>query len=142
MKKLLGEPRDKSPDFYKFDHFNVMVSYTTGLTCEKELSYGWNVPRGRVITFAMIITAAFHQKDLKNLGIDLSKYEKSEARGFPGEFPETVYENREEGITIIINGDQVTSIDLSPAKKYLHLMCPPANVKPVCADKKSAASLR
>jgi hypothetical protein len=141
VKKLLGEPRDRSPDFYQFDGFNVMVSYTSGLPCEKEPDYGWNVPGGRVNTFAMIVTSAFHQKDLKNFGIDLSIYEKSEGGDFPGEFPETAYTNRKEGITIMINGDQVTSIDLFPAKKYLHLMCPNTNAKPVFAEREVAVSL-
>jgi hypothetical protein len=121
VKKLLGEPIRTSPDFYKFDDFNVLVSYTTGLPCEKEQS-GWNVPRDRVNTFTIIITTAFHQKELKDFGIDLGKYEKDVDES--GHSPETIYTNREEGTRIYLNGDQVTSIALFPAKKYLNLLCP------------------
>jgi hypothetical protein len=138
VKKLLGEPISRSPGFYEFDDFNVLIGYTNGLPCEKE--YGWKVPRDRVITFTIIVKAAFHQKDLKNFGIGLNKYEKDVDPS--GHVPETIYTNNEEGISVYINGDQVTSIALFPAKKYLRLMCPRANVKPVCADKKPAVSLR
>lgn len=140
VKKLLGAPIRKSPDFHGFDDFNVLVSYTTGLPCEKEPE-GWNAPRDRVNTFTIIVKAAFHQKDLKNLGIDLHKYKK-----YAGDdsihVPETIYINNEEGISIYINGDQVTSIALFPAKKYLNLMCPKANKTSVCAGRTVAGSLR
>ncbi len=126
VKKLLGEPISKSPDFHEFDDFNVLVSYTTGVPCDKEPTYGWNVPRGKVNTFAIIIKAAFHQKNLKDLGIDLKKYRREDG----GHIPESSYVNDEQGITIIINGDQVESIDLFPAKKYLHLMCSKAAKTP------------
>jgi hypothetical protein len=129
VKKLLGEPITKSPDFHEFDDFNVLIGYTTGLPCNKEPTYGWNVPRDRVITFTIIIKAALYSKDLKNFSIDLSKYEKAVDES--GHVPETVYTNNEEGISIYIIGDQITSIALFPAKKYLHLMCPKANVKPI-----------
>jgi hypothetical protein len=132
VKNLLGEPVSKSPDFYKFNDFNVLVSYTTGLSCEKE-SYGWNIPRDRVITFVVILKAAFYQKDLTVFGIDLSKYEKDEDKS--GHVPETIYSNSREGIRIYIIGDQVTRIALFPMKKFLHLICPQAKGKPVCADK-------
>lgn len=138
VKRLLGEPVSKSPDFHKSDDFNVLISYTSGLSCEKQPTYGWKVPRDRVISFTVIVKTAFHQKDLQNLGIDLSKYEKKEG----GHIPETSYDNREEGIGIILNGDQVMSIDLFPPKKYLHLMCPRADKPPDCTSRKSVGSLR
>lgn len=139
VKKLLGEPIRTSPDFHEFDEFNVLVSYTTGLPCEKEPE-GWDVPRDRVITFAIIVKAVFHQKDLKNFGIDLSKYEKDVDES--GHVPETVYTDDEKGIRIYINGDQVTSIALFPSKKYLHLICPKADKTPVCVGRTAAGSLR
>lgn len=138
VKKLLGEPISRSPGFHEFDDFNVLIGYTNGLPCEKE--YGWKVPRDRVITFTIIVKAAFHQKDLKSFGIDLAKYEKDVDPS--GHVPETIYTNSEEGISVYINGDQVTSIALFPAKKYLHLMCQRANKTPVCAGKTTAGSLR
>jgi hypothetical protein len=138
VKKLLGEPISKSPDFYKFNDFNVLVSYTTGLSCKKE-SYGWNVPRDRVITFAVILKTAFPQKDLAVFDIDLGEYEKDEDKS--GHVPETIYSNPMAGIRIYIIGDQITRIALFPAKKYLHLLCSGADKPPACARKKSAVSL-
>jgi hypothetical protein len=140
VKKLLGEPIRRSPDFHEFDGFNVLVSYTTGLPCDKEPTYGWNVPRGRVNTFAIIIKAAFHQKDLKTVGIDLSKYEKAEGDESV-HVPGPIYTNNEEGIRIYTNGDQVTRIALFSAKKYLHLMCQKADKTPIFAGMAVASSL-
>jgi hypothetical protein len=133
VKKLLGEPIRKSPDFYKFDEFNVMVNYSSGLPCDpdcvkKDEYCGWNVPRGTVITFVISVKVDLHQKDLKSLSIDLSKYKQERASDFGSSI---YYSNAEEGIGVIINGDQVDSISLFPAKKYFHLMCPQLKEKPV-----------
>lgn len=122
VKKLVGEPIRTSPDFHELDDFNVLVSYTTGLPCEKEPTYGWNVPRGRVNTFTIIIKASFHQSDLKDLGIDLKEYEKAEGDGSL-HAPETIYTSNEKGTRIYINGDQITSISLFTSKKNLDLKC-------------------
>lgn len=131
VRKLLGDPVSRSPDLHESDEFNVLVSYTTGLPCEKEPTYGWNVPRGKVNTFTIIIKAAFHQRDLKNISIDLNKYEKAEGDGSI-HVPGPIYTNNQEGIRIYINGDQVTSIALFAAEKYLHLMCTETKEKAVC----------
>lgn len=137
VKTLLGQPVSTSPDFHEFDEFNVLVSYTSGLACdhrckERGRACGWNVPRDRVNTFTIIVKGAFHQRDLKNFGIDLTRYEKDVDPS--GHVPETIYTNNEKGIRVYISGEQVTSFALFPAKKYLHLMCPQTCEKPVCQN--------
>jgi hypothetical protein len=139
VKKLLGEPLDRSPDFYKLDDYNLLITYASGLPCEhpcyeKGRSDGWSVPRDAVITVAIFVKAPFHQKDLKNFGIDLSKYKKWEE---PDHVQTVYYSNAEEGIGININGDQVNDISLFPAAKYLQLMCPKTIDKPACQTNRS-----
>jgi len=137
VKKLLGEPLSKSPDFYKLEEFNVQATYGSGSPCDlgciqKGQYCGWNVPRGTLITLAIIVKEPFHQKDLKKLEIDVSKYERDENTDhIPGM---THYSNDEQGIGININGHQVESIDLFPAKKYFHFMCPQTKEEPICHD--------
>jgi hypothetical protein len=143
VRRSLGEPIRKAPDFHEFEEFNMSVDYASGLPCghsciEKGRACGWNVPRDRVITFVVFVKTAFHQKDLRNLGIDLSNYKQEKA----GHIPESIYySNDEKGIGIIINGDAVTSINLFPAKKYLYLMCRQACEKPVCPSEALAPTL-
>jgi hypothetical protein len=126
VRKLLGEPLSKSPDFYRLEGFNVQATFGGGspcdLTCERERQYcGWNVPKGTLLTLAIIVKRDFHRQDLVKLGLDLNKFSRVEnADHIPGV---TQYSCAEQGIGIIINGNQVESISLYPAKKYLHLMC-------------------
>jgi hypothetical protein len=137
VNKLLGEPLSKSPDFYKFEEFNIQATYGSGSPCDpacvqKGQYCGWNVPRNTLITLAIIIKGDFHQRDLKKLGIDVSKYERNENTDhIPGM---TRYSSDEQGIGIIINGNQVESIDFFPARKYFHLMCPKEKGEPICQN--------
>ena len=131
--RLFGEPLNRSPDFYKMKDYNLLISYASGLPCEHPCYERgrdvWKVPRDTVITFVVIIKVDFHQRDLVKLfGIDLSKYKESP----PDHIGAISYSNDEDGIRIDLNGDQVSSIALYPAKKYLPLMCSLDNERPLC----------
>ena len=131
---LLGPPLSKSPDFYKLDELNLLVSYNRGAPCNPNCRNGdnycgWNVPHETLITLTITVKVPFHQKDLMKLGIDLGRFEKEIAEHSPGVIS---YTSHEHGSAVIINGNQVESITLFPAKKYHHLRCPQTKPEPVC----------
>lgn len=133
VRKVLGDPRTKDPDFYEFEGFNLLISYARGLPCDpdcvKKNEYcGWSVPRDTLITLVITIKESFHQKDLQKYGIDLGQFKRIDnADHVPGI---THFRNEEDGIGIVVNGYQVASISLFPARKYYHLMC--AQTKEKC----------
>jgi hypothetical protein len=143
VRKLLGEPLDESPDFYKLHDHNVLITYSSGLPCEhpcyeKGHSDAWNVARDTVVTVSVFVISPFHQKDLKNVGIDLREYEKTQnADHIKGT---VYYSNPDKGIGVTINGDAVTGIRLFPAKKYFNLMCSPTKNRPTCQTRQTSGT--
>lgn len=86
---------------------------------EKPCFDGWNVPAGTVIG----LTVYSKKKALlKDLNIDLTKYEKTESVTDPDH---TVYFNAEEGIGLTVTPDgKVESISYEPLRKDYYLRYP------------------
>src|SRR5437667_3913280 len=123
VRKQWGVPDSLSPDFYAFKDYNILISYSSGAPCESkciELGYasGWNVPRDTLITAAFMIKP--NSIYLKDLDIDLSKFKRERASDYGGG---VYFSSEEKGIGITVEGDQIATISLFPAKKYFHLMC-------------------
>ena len=140
VKKLLGEPLSRAPDFYQLQEINVLVSYQLSSSCNpncvEQTEYcGWNVPLDTLITLAIIVKRRLHQDDLQKLGIELSKYERDkEADHLQGT---VYYSNSEQGLRVIVNGNQVESISLFPATKYHDLTCSRSKAKSGCSASKN-----
>jgi len=127
-----GAPESRSPDYYTFKDYNILITYSSGTSCEAKcielgFSSGWNAPRDTLITAAFMIKASMQ---LKDLGIDLSKFKRERA----SDFGNGIYIfSDEEGIGITVEGDEITNISLFPAKKYLYRMCNGlANKRQIC----------
>ncbi len=131
---LLGPPLSRSPSFYKLEQLNVLVTYNRRAQCNPNCRNGdnycgWNVPHDTLLTLTVTVKASFHQKELKKLGINLNLYKKEIAEHSPGVIS---YTSDEHGSAVIINGNQIESITLFPAKKYHHLKCPQTKAEPGC----------
>lgn len=117
VKRVLGvttcEPLN---GFYEFEGENVRITFSKH-SCELAFQKAWNVPPETILSIERLMKKRL---SLSDLNVDLSKYKKELIRS---DFNTVVYANEDEGISLWINEEIVSSINYAPTTKDEYLLC-------------------
>jgi hypothetical protein len=96
----------------------VFVLYAAEPTCKADdATTSWRVPRGTVLEITVRFSKSTH---LADLGFDISKFEKTSDREFPGI---AYYNDSNNGVLIEAAGLTIRSITYYGSAKDEHLSC-------------------
>jgi hypothetical protein len=118
VERAIGSPMKPRGTTYDLKNERVTIVYSDG-SCVNSPSSEWNVPRDTVIT---IIRYPQTKLMLADLGIDLSKYEKSSNPHNPDSID---YTSKEEGVGVGARSNgEVVVVQYFPAATDSYLRCP------------------
>jgi hypothetical protein len=125
VERILGRSPDASGSWaiYQTEKEAISILFASGPPCGTNAENEWRVPRGTVISITVSPKTVVL---LTTLNIDESKFEKFRD---PHKLNRIEYRNRDEGQSISVVDNEVSSVTYFAAAKDLALRCPTSQAK-------------